>query len=131
MNSLGLRFFHHAAAVALVALILLCVAWELLLSPLRPGGSWLVLKVIPLLLPLRGVLKRDVYTMQWSSLLILLYVAEGIVRAVSDRSVVSVTLGWIEVALSCVYFLCAIAYLHPYKKAAKDVARQASRQILP
>ncbi|ASU39866.1 hypothetical protein hmeg3_17300 [Herbaspirillum sp. meg3] len=125
MSSQRFRFFHLGAAISLVALIVLCVAWELVLAPLRPGGSWMVLKVIPLLFPLRGVLKRDVYTMQWSSMLILLYFTEGIVRATSDRVAMSVTLGWVEVALSCIYFLCAILYLHPYKKAAKEIARQA------
>ena len=119
------RFFHISATVSLIALIILCVAWELQLSPLRPGGSWMVLKVIPLLFPLRGVLKRDVYTLQWSSMLILLYFTEGIVRATSDRAALSVTLGWIEVALSLTYFLCTILYLHPYKKAAKELARKA------
>jgi len=122
------RIFHLGAAVSLVALIILCVAWELVLAPLRPGGSWMVLKVIPLLFPLCGVLKRDVYTMQWSSMLILLYFTEGIVRATSDRVVTSITLGWVEVALSCMYFLCAILYLAPYKKAAKEIARQAIRK---
>ena len=125
MSTQRFRFFHLGAAISLVALIVLCVAWELALAPLRPGGSWMVLKVIPLLFPLRGVFKRDVYTMQWSSMLILLYFTEGIVRATSDRVAMSVTLGWVEVALSCVYFLCAILYLHPYKKAAKEIARQA------
>lgn len=43
------RIFHLGAAASLVALIILCVAWELVLAPLRPGGSWMVLKVIPLL----------------------------------------------------------------------------------
>jgi uncharacterized membrane protein len=128
MSTLRLRFFHLGAATSLVALILLCVAWELALAPLRPGGSWLVLKVIPLLLPLRGVFRRDIYTMQWSSMLILLYFAEGIVRATSDHVAMSITLGWIEVALSSIYFLCAILYLNPYKKAAKELARQAIRK---
>lgn len=124
MTTLRLRFFHLGAGVSLVALIILCVAWELVLAPLRPGGSWMVLKVIPLLFPLRGVLKRDIYTMQWSSMLILLYFTEGIVRATSDRVPTSIMLGWVEVALSCVYFLCAILYLRPYKKAAKELAKQ-------
>lgn len=122
------RSLHRCCTVGLLLLIALCVAWELWLAPLRPGGSWLVLKALPLLLPLRGVLKRDVYTMQWSSMLILLYFTEGIVRATSDRVATSITLGWVEVALSCVYFLCAIMYLAPYKKAAKEIARQAIRK---
>ena len=118
------RALYFGSAASLVLLILLCVAWELALAPLRPGGSWLVLKVIPLLLPLRGVLKRDLYTMQWSSMLILLYFAEGIVRGTSDQGL-SAMLGWAEVALTCIFFACAILYLRPFKKAAKKLAQQA------
>ncbi len=116
---------HLAACISLVALILLGIAWELFLAPLRPGGSWMVLKVVPLLLPLAGVLRRDIYTLQWSSMLILLYFGEGMVRATSDRDALSMTLGWIEAALACVYFFSALAYLRPYKQAAKKLARQA------
>jgi len=125
MSTERARIFHITAATSLIALIILCVAWELVLAPLRPGGSWMVLKVLPLLIPLRGVLKRDVYTMQWSSMLILIYFTEGIVRATSDRVPMSITLGWVEVGLTCVYFLSAILYLRPYKKAAKALAKQA------
>lgn len=115
---------YYAAAGSLILLILLCVAWELVLDPLRPGGSWMVLKVLPLLLPLRGVLKRDIYTMQWSSMLILIYFTEGIVRATSDKGL-SATLGWVEVALVSVFFFSSILFLRPYKKAAKKLAQQA------
>lgn len=125
MNTPRARYFHAGAVISLVLLILLCVAWELALAPLRPGGSWMVLKVVPLLLPLRGVLKRDVYTLQWSSMLILAYLAEGLVRATSDAAHTSVLLGWAEVGLSCVFFASALLYLHPFKKAAKEMARQA------
>ncbi len=118
------KTFYYGSAVSLILLILLGVAWELALDPLRPGGSWMVLKVLPLLLPLRGVLKRNLYTMQWSSMLILLYLAEGIVRATSDKGL-SATLGWIEAALVCVFFFCTVLYLRPYKQAAKKLARQA------
>jgi uncharacterized membrane protein len=62
--------------------------------------------------------------MQWSSMLILLYFAEGIVRGTSDQGV-SATLGWVEVALTCIFFTCAVLYLRPFKKAAKKLAQQA------
>lgn len=117
------KSFYYGSASSLILLILLAVAWELVLDPLRPGGSWLVLKVLPLLLPLRGVLKRDIYTMQWSSMLILLYLMEGIVRATSDKGL-SATLGWIEVALVSIFFFCTILYLRPFKQAAKKLAQQ-------
>jgi uncharacterized membrane protein len=125
MQTSAQKFYHYGSVASLLALIALCIAWEMALAPLRPGGSWLVLKVLPLLIPLRGVLKRDVYTLQWTSMLILLYFTEGIVRATSDKMWMSSLLGWIEVALTCIYFFCTIFYLWPYKKAAKELARKA------
>lgn len=121
------KMMYIGTAGSLIALILFCIAWEMVLAPLRPNGSWLVLKVIPLLIPLRGILKRDLYTMQWSSMLILLYFAEGIVRGMSDSGF-SATLGWIEVGLVLVFFTCVVLYLRPYKKAAKARAKQALQE---
>jgi uncharacterized membrane protein len=115
---------YFASAASLTLLIVLCLAWELVLAPLRPGGSWLVLKVVPLLFPLRGILKRNLYTMQWASMMILIYFTEGIVRATSDKGI-SATLGWIETGLVCVFFFSTIFYLRPFKKAAKQLAQQA------
>lgn len=118
------KLFHVGAVASLLALIVLCIAWELFLAPLRVGGSWMVLKVLPLLIPLRGVIKRDIYTLQWSSMLILLYFIEGIVRANSDTVPLSAGLAWAEAGLVVIYFICAIYYVRPYKKAAKQLARQ-------
>lgn len=123
MQSRIQNIYYAGAAGSLIALIFLCVAWELILDPLRPGGSWLVLKVLPLLFPLRGVLKRNLYTMQWASMLILLYLAEGLVRATTDKGLSS-TLGWIEVGIVCIFFVCSVFYLRPYKQAAKKLAKQ-------
>lgn len=127
MQTRSQTIIHRGTVVSLIALIVLCIAWEMVLAPIRPNGSWLVLKVIPLLIPLRGILKRDLYTMQWSSMLILLYFAEGIVRGMSDVGL-SATLGWIEVALVLAFFICVIAYLRPYKKAAKALTKQALKK---
>ena len=67
------------------ALIVLGLAWELWLAPLRPGGSWLVVKVLPLCLPLAGLLRNRMYTYRWVSLMVWIYFIEGAVRAYSDR----------------------------------------------
>ncbi|KVL85789.1 DUF2069 domain-containing protein [Burkholderia stagnalis] len=107
-----------AAAASLAALIALSLAWELWLAPLRPGGSALMLKAVPLALALPGVWRRNIYTMQWASMLILLYFAEGIVRGMSDRGLSS-TLGWCETALALAFFAAALAYVAPFKRAAK------------
>lgn len=98
------------AASSLIALIFLGLAWELWLAPLKPGGSWLVLKVLPLLAPLFGVLHGKRYTFQWSTLLIWLYFTEGVVRGYSDTGA-SVPLALAEVALSLAYFASAVAFL--------------------
>jgi uncharacterized membrane protein len=90
-------------------LIGLCVAWELWLAPLRPGGSLMALKALPLALPLGGVLRGRRYTCQWAAMLVLAYFAEGVVRALSEAGI-SRTLAIGEMALSAVFFAAAVAY---------------------
>ena len=111
------RTAQAAAAVALLALILLCLAWELWLAPLRPGGSWLALKALPLALPLSGIFSGRRYTYQWSSMLILAYLAEGATRAWTDTGV-SRTLAIAEVLLSLAFFAAAVSYARATRAAA-------------
>ncbi len=114
------------ASVSLIGLIILGLLWELHIAPLRPGGSLLALKVLPLLLPLRGVLRGNLYTLQWAAMLILLYFMEGVVRAWSDPSPLSALMGWFEIVLSFTFYLCAILYLKPAKQAARRNAKKAT-----
>lgn len=104
------RGTHLAAAGALLTLILLCLAWELWLAPLRPGGSWLVLKVLPLLWIAPGILRGRLYTFRASTMLILAYFAEGTVRAYSDTGL-SEMLALGEIALTSLFFVLAIAHV--------------------
>jgi len=97
------------ASCALVALIALCLAWELWLAPLRPGGSLAALKALPLTLPLMGILGGRRYTYQWASLLILAYFAEGVTRAWAERGL-SRGLAAAEVFLSLAFFGAVVAY---------------------
>ena len=78
------RLSRTLAVAALLGLVLLSLAWELWLAPLRPGGSWLALKALPLCIPLAGLLKHRMYTYRWVSLLVWLYFIEGVVRAWGD-----------------------------------------------
>jgi uncharacterized membrane protein len=113
-----MRALYLGASGSLVALILLCVFWELFLAPLRPGGSWLVLKALPLLLPLRGVLAGRRYTYQWASMLIMIYFTEGTVRAFSDTGP-SRALAAAEIVLATTFFLCAIFYARATGRASR------------
>ena len=106
LHSIG--WTRSVAVASLVGLIVLGVAWELWLAPIRPGGSWLVLKVLPLLLPLAGLLKRRMYTYRWVSLLVWIYFTEGVVRAWSEQPP-GRHLALVEVAL-CLALFVACAY---------------------
>ena len=97
------------ATVTLASLIVLCLTWELWLAPLRPGGSFLALKALPLALPLAGILRGQRYTYQWSSLLILAYFAEGAARAWSETGL-SQKMAFLEVALSLLFFCAVVGY---------------------
>ena len=104
-----MKTLQTVSSISLIALIFLCVAWELWLAPIRPGGSWLVLKALPLLLPLMGILKGRRYNYQWASMLVLAYFTEGVVRAWSDTGL-SAWLAGAEVVLSVVFFFTVIFY---------------------
>lgn len=110
---------HRLACVCLLGLIVLCLGWELWWAPLRPGGSLMALKVIPLLFGVRGVLQARLYTLQWVAMLSLLYLMEGVVRAWSDFSSLSETLAWVEIVFSLGLYLSAILYVRPAKRAAR------------
>jgi uncharacterized membrane protein len=98
-----------AASVLMVALAVLCLAWELWLAPLRPGGSWIALKALPLALALPGVIAGRRYTYQWSGMLVLAYFAEGATRGWSERGGAQL-LALAEVALSILLFAALIGY---------------------
>jgi len=93
-----------------LALITLGLAWELWLAPLRPGGSMLALKVLPLALALPGLLRGHIRTYQWWSMIVLIYLMEGLVRGPSDAGL-SAILGWVEALISASAFLIILFYV--------------------
>ena len=105
-----MRSFYLSSCISLIMLIFLCLAWELRLAPIQPGGSWLVLKCIPLLAPLFGILNGRRYTYQWALMMILLYFTECIVRA-STESSASQWLASCDSVLSIVFFCATIGYV--------------------
>ena len=112
------RWSRDIAVASLLALIVLGLAWELWLAPLRPGGSWLVLKVLPLTLPLAGLLKNRMYTYRWLSLLLWLYFAEGVVRATSE-SAPGAWLALLEIFLTLLLFVACVLHVRLRLRAAR------------
>jgi uncharacterized membrane protein len=80
------------------------------------------LKGIPLLFAIPGLWKGKVYTMQWASMLILLYTIEGLVRILESGA--NFWLALLETILATIAFICLLIYLKPIKKAAKSLAKQ-------
>ena len=105
------------ALASLTGLIVLGLAWEMWLAPIRPGGSLLALKVLPLVVPLAGFLKNKLYTYRWVSLMVWLNFMEGAVRAWSDKPP-SNYLAMIEVVLCLVLFTACAMHVRIRLKAA-------------
>jgi uncharacterized membrane protein len=118
--SAQVRSTRVLAVGSLLGLIVLGLAWELWLAPIRPGGSWLALKVLPLCLPLAGLLKNRMYTYRWVSLMVWLYFTEGAVRAYSDKAPGNY-LALVEVALCLSLFAaCALHVRWRLKNPIKE-----------
>ncbi|MEY5028395.1 MAG: hypothetical protein RLZ63_710 [Pseudomonadota bacterium] len=109
------------AVGSLLGLIVLGLAWELWLAPLRPGGSWWALKVLPLTIPVAGLLKNRMYTYRWVSLLVWLYFTEACVRGWGDRWP-SNALAIAQGALCLVLFSACALHVRLRFKAARAAA---------
>ena len=112
---------RFVAVLGLILLIVLGLGWELHWAPIKPGGSLLALKVLPLCIPLAGLLKNRMYTYRWLSLMIWLYFIEGVVRGFSDKAP-GKYLGQLEVALCLMVFAACTAHVYYRLKYAKNSA---------
>ena len=99
--------------------------WELWLAPIRPGGSLLVLKVLPLCIPLAGLLKNRMFTYRWVSLFVWLYFIEGVVRAWGDKAPGNY-LAMIEVVLCVILFTACALHVRQRLIAAKAAQAMAA-----
>ena len=121
----AVRATRSVAVASLLALFALCLAWELWLAPLRPGGSWLALKALPLLLPLPGLLRLRMLSYRKTALFIWLYFVEGVVRATSDRAPSSwYALG--QVLLTIVLFAACAAHVRLRQRQARAAGLSAA-----
>ncbi|MBX3588173.1 MAG: DUF2069 domain-containing protein [Ramlibacter sp.] len=116
-NDRHVRLTRWLAVGSVLGLIALGLAWELFLAPVRPGGSWLALKVLPLCFPLAGLLRNRMYTYRWVSLVVWLYFIEGVVRASGDRAPSSY-LALVEVALCLSLFAACVLHVRLRQKRA-------------
>lgn len=112
------RWPYTAACTSLIFLILLNLSWELWLAPLREGGSWLALKALPLCLPLTGILKGRIYTYQYSSMLILIYFAESVMR-LFNADTAEMLCAAASLTASTVFFISCLAFVRQHKTESR------------
>jgi uncharacterized membrane protein len=123
-SSLNAPLLPRVALASLIALILVSLAFVVAVPVpsgargLPPGAMLALIKVVALVFLCKRVLENNVYSLQWSSMFILLFIAEGTVRATSDPQP-SAAIGWVETGLAAIYFASALAILRPLKKKAR------------
>ncbi|MCC5811659.1 MAG: DUF2069 domain-containing protein [Ectothiorhodospiraceae bacterium] len=114
-----IRLAHGLIVTCLLALILLLTLWIVWLSPPANSGyvvPLLLLLVLPLLLPLRGLLHGRRYTAAWTSLLAVFYFAHGVAAAWNEGLLR--WLGGLEIALSLGLFTGCLLYIQLHKRSA-------------
>ena len=99
----------YTASLSLIGLIILNLFWEIFYNPLNSMGSLMVIKSVILLIPLSGILKKNRYTYQWSSMFILLFFIEGVVRFYSETGV-SQSMALYQIILSGTFFVSTMFF---------------------
>jgi len=82
-----------------------------------PVAAWLIIGVMPLVFPMRGILYGKPYTHAWASFLILFYIAHGITELYSGDAVIWYPL--FELIFSSSFFVAANLYIRTSGKLRK------------
>ena len=125
MSTVTISRYQLITSASLIALIFLCLGWELWWAPLRPGGSWLVLKAVFLLAPLFGILRGKRYTYKWLSLFIQFYLLEGVTRATTEHGL-SQQLAIAESLLAVIIFIVCILFVRATRLPQEEKAASAN-----
>lgn len=115
--SVSIRNVLRLAITAWLLLLVVSLGWELWWAPLRPGGSWLALKALPLCLPLAGIWRGKIYTYQYSLMLVLFYQAEAVMR-LFDAQPASRVCAAVALACSSVFFIAGLRYVQLAQRVA-------------
>lgn len=102
--------------------IALTLVWEAWLAPARSPGFWLTVKLVPLLIPLAGLLQLRLRSVLWATLILMLYLIEGLVLLWTERHQGFAAGGLLSLALTetllCLIFITSAACLIRRERAA-------------
>ena len=118
MNSLIRSSGHLLALLSWLHLLVLILILHFISSEGPLAHLLLAVKLFPLLVALPGIVRASSYTMQWASMLVLLYMAEGCMHGMASEGAVQL-LGWIEFVFAWAAFFGLMVHMRPLKKAAK------------
>ena len=100
-----LRLVHAATLGGIVALMGLLILWY---GVRAPAPVWLAVMLIPLLFPLRGLIRGRAHTHAWTSFLILFYFIHGVVEAWANADARGLAIA--EIVLSVIVYTGAILF---------------------
>jgi len=120
---------HRVTLFGLAGLIVLNSAWHLWLAPSPRFPVWLMLGffVLPLLLPLKGVLTGRLYTHRWLPLLALFYFMHGVVESIANPG--ERHLAAAEVLLSVTLFAGGVAVVRNTLRARQQPTRRHPKAL--
>ena len=80
-------YFHHGAITGFLGLFTLLMLWHTTLAPSQrfPVALMLVTYIGPLLLPMRGLLRREMKSCAWAAYLSLFYFIHGCIEAYANH----------------------------------------------
>lgn len=119
-HKLMTQLFKQLALFSFFALMISLICWITLGSHSNnyPTSAWLLIALIPLLFPLRGLLHGKPYTHAWTSFLMLLYFSHGIGEAYSAQSFDIYP--YLEILFSFITFSASITFIKLNAKMRKS-----------
>lgn len=117
-------FFKQLATFSFFGLMVTLICWITLgeHSDNFPTAAWLVLALLPLLFPMRGILHGKPYTHAWTSFLMLGYFSHGIGELYSAPSFHLYAA--LEILFSCMTFTASIIFIKLNAKLSKSSQNQ-------
>ncbi|PSV28521.1 DUF2069 domain-containing protein [Photobacterium sp. GB-72] len=104
------QYIHRFAVCANLTLMLWVALWQTIISPHPHLNNWVmaVVWIIPLLLPLRGMLAAKPYTYAWSNFILMFYFLHALTLLTIDEG--ERGLAGIELLLVTIAFLSNILF---------------------
>ena len=104
-------FFKRLALFSFFALMISLTCWILLAehSSNYPTSAWLIIALVPLLFPLRGLMYGKPYTHAWTGFLMLFYFSHGVGEVYSAQGFD--LYASLEVLLSSTTFIASIIFI--------------------